>query len=367
MLSVKRKIAKKHDMMATQTESYVNFRWGDSGTSPQSKTKTIHLQSPAKTNILPLIVRKLVGATDGAVKDFVVNRAHYKRQYLRFVHMCCEEDSKKDKAISGRFLLDLISKALQNVLVERSKDFKTQASGEENVKLLYEVSIRVYDCKNFEYPNNEEWDLYDGVLWSGSTFASQRNDELWVIRLKDEIRRKIIAHKRKTIVISLGRCQTQQTGKTDKPPLHSQNSCRNLIPSASDTQKEDEEQHADEDESFMVRFQATQEYNFWCKAATPSPASISEMRSEQEETLDESKYNVLDHVAETFEKFGWFPSADTYRVLAKKIVSNSSFSTLGSYGSTNSFGSTRQFYKNFSAKNEKFRKTSRTNLLQLHS
>lgn len=351
MLSVKRKIAKNHDNMATQTESYVNFRWGDNGNSSNSRSKTIHRQSAA-IKAPPLIVRKLVGATDGAIKDFVVNRAHYKRQYLRFVHLCCEEDSKKDKGIAARFLLDLISKAMQKVLVERSKQCEAQEDKPEdkpeNAKLLYEVSVRVYDCKNFEYPNNEEWDLYDGVLWSGSTFAANRNDELWVIRLKDEIRRKIIPDKRKTLVVSLGLDQTQEMmtndKPTDKPPLFFQNSCSKLIASASN--KEGEEKHVDDEEPFMVRVQATQEFNIWNKPSSPSPASIDEMSSEHEETSDETTYNVVDHIAETCEKFGWFPSVDLYRALARKIVSNSSFSTLGSYGSIPSVGSSLQFYKN---------------------
>jgi len=343
---------KNDNIMATQTESYVNFRWGDNGTTTNTRSKTIHLQSKAM-KAPPLIVRKLVGATDGVIKDFVINRAHYKRQYLRFVHLCCEEDLKKEKDTSAKFLLDLISKALQKVLLQRLTDRKSQVDGDENegVKLLYEVSIRVYDCKNFEYPNKEEWDLYDGVLWSGSSFAAQRNDDLWVIRLKEEIRRKITLHKRKTLVICLGQHQQLQMITTDQQSLSLQNSCSKVIASASNARLEDEEeentkeqQNEDDEGPFMVRFQANQEYNFWSKATSSPPASIVDLRSELEESSDENNYNVVNHIAETCEKFGWFPSADAYRLLIKRTVSSSSFSTLGSVGSIPSIGSSLQFY-----------------------
>jgi len=347
---------KNDKMMSTETGSYVNFRWADNGRK-KSASNSILFQSAA-IKATPVIVRKLVGANDGVIKDFLVNRAQYKRQYLRFVHLCCEDSpknqsgdsDKKDNVTSAKFLLDLISKGLQRVLYQRLKDRESQSGNNENeeVKLLYEVSIRVYDCTNFEYPNKEEWDLYDGVLWSGSTFAAERNEDLWVIRLKEEIRRKITIHKRKTLVISLKQSQQQQE--------QMRNSCSRLIDttvSTSGTKDEEEkrmknqEQKLNEEGPYMVTIQADQEYSTWCKATSYTPVHEKGKDMITEQDIN-NFYNSIECIAEAGEKFGWFPSPDIYRVLIKKTISSSSYTSLGSIGSIPSIGSSLQFHSHLS-------------------
>lgn len=65
------------------------------------------------------------------------------------------------------------------------------------------VSITVYEAKQKDYPTEEEWDMFDGILLPGS-FSSAYDSDEWIQHLKGVIQAEIYNKERKTMAICFG-------------------------------------------------------------------------------------------------------------------------------------------------------------------
>ncbi|GFH50894.1 hypothetical protein CTEN210_07370 [Chaetoceros tenuissimus] len=64
-------------------------------------------------------------------------------------------------------------------------------------------SITVYEAKQKDYPIEEEWDMFDGILLPGS-FSSAYDSDEWIQHLKRVIQTEIHKRERKTLAICFG-------------------------------------------------------------------------------------------------------------------------------------------------------------------
>jgi GMP synthase-like glutamine amidotransferase len=80
-----------------------------------------------------------------------------------------------------------------------------QAALESTSSILWTISIHIYDVQKGEYPDNDDWNSFDGVLLPGS-FASAYDGTTaaWIETLARVIQQEIVAAQRPTLGICFG-------------------------------------------------------------------------------------------------------------------------------------------------------------------
>lgn len=68
---------------------------------------------------------------------------------------------------------------------------------------LWTLTLKIFDVQKDEYPSDDEWDTYDGVIVPGS-FSSAYEEVDWIAKLKSVIQERIVAEHRPTIGICFG-------------------------------------------------------------------------------------------------------------------------------------------------------------------
>lgn len=69
--------------------------------------------------------------------------------------------------------------------------------------LCWIIRIKSYNVQEQDYPDDDDWDSYDGVLVPGS-FASAYNTTPWIERLKQVLQDEIVAKQRPTLAVCFG-------------------------------------------------------------------------------------------------------------------------------------------------------------------
>jgi hypothetical protein len=65
------------------------------------------------------------------------------------------------------------------------------------------IRMHVYNTQEMEYPQDDSWDSYDGIIIPGS-FSAAYDTDPWIERLKHVIQTKIVPYHRKTLGICFG-------------------------------------------------------------------------------------------------------------------------------------------------------------------
>ena len=119
-------------------------------------------------------------------------------RYLRLCMLGCEDHPPYGPTeATGALFLTLIASAIQSA---HPLTCSTTGTAET---VNFEIVISIFRVQAMDYPEDKEWDQFDGVLIPGS-FSSAYETAEWIEKLKHVIQEEIYAKQRKTMAVCFG-------------------------------------------------------------------------------------------------------------------------------------------------------------------
>jgi GMP synthase-like glutamine amidotransferase len=106
---------------------------------------------------------------------------------------------------TAQLLLDMIGMAAMqaNAPPNGTSSFSSSSASPPHYYNHIRIRMSIYNAQQMEYPNKDQWDVYDGIIIPGS-FSAAYDTDPWIERLKFMIQTEIVPHHRKTLGICFG-------------------------------------------------------------------------------------------------------------------------------------------------------------------
>lgn len=119
---------------------------------------------------------------------------------LKLAMLGCEtKDPYGPLTHTAQLFIDMIGMASMKANELFGVDTRTDSKMYSNIV----VRIYIFDAQKMEYPDDDGWDCYDGIIVPGS-FSAAYDTDPWIEKLKQFIQTEIVANQRKTLGICFG-------------------------------------------------------------------------------------------------------------------------------------------------------------------